>query len=78
MFNIRGSESFVRVDPPTLTTFSFFFFFFFFCCFFREERFHIPLEAGHHRWHADDGPTLNAGLVASRILIISGVPVQYC
>ena len=26
----------------------------------------IPLKAGHHRafdWRADDGPTLNAGLV---------------
>ena len=27
------------------------------------------------RWGADDGPTLNAGLVALRI---SGDPVQYC
>ena len=27
------------------------------------------------RWRADDGPTLNAGLV---VLRISGDPVQYC
>ena len=29
-------------------------------------------------WRADDGPTLNAGLVALRILRISGDPIQYC
>ena len=40
----------------------------------RGERVQIPLKAGHHRpasetsfkWRADNGPTLNAGLVALR------------
>ena len=45
------------------------------------NKYHLK-QAGHHR-HAsetDDGPTLNAGfgLVALRILRISGDPVQYC
>ena len=61
-------------NSATLTTFFFFF---------RGERIQISLKAGHHRpgskmalhWHADDGPTLNAGLVALRI---SGDLVQYC
>ena len=41
---------------------------------FRGERIQIPLKMAF-RWRADDGPTLNAGLVALRI---SGDPVQYC
>ena len=40
---------------PTLTTF--------FIQLTRGERIQIPLKAGHHR-SADDGSTLNAGLVA--------------
>ena len=56
--------------------------------FFRGEGIHIPLKhaiiglpAKFHLmafpWHADDGPTLNAGLAALRILRNSGRPVQY-
>ena len=52
----------------------------------RGGRIQIPLEAGHHwssskhhlmalGWHADDGPTLNAGLVAFRF---SRDTDQYC
>ena len=73
-FGQRGSNS------ATLATFFYFFF--------RGERIQIALKAGHHRparetpftffLRADDGPTLNTGLVALRILIIAGHPVQYC
>ena len=71
--NIHGGKGQARISPtcadlesfarggPTLTTF-----------FIREKRIQIALEAGHHRsnsetpfkWRANDGPTLNAGLVA--------------
>ena len=48
---------------------------FFFVSLIRGERTNIPLKVGHYRpasetpfkrrgWRADDGPTLNAGLVA--------------
>ena len=56
----------------------------FFFIFFKGERIQRSLKAGHHwpnqrnaifHWRADDGPTLNAGLV---VLRISGDPVQYC
>ena len=49
--------------------------------FFVFKRIQLPLLMGYHRpasqnsWRADDGPTLNAGLVALRF---SGVPDQYC
>ena len=39
----------------------------------RRERIQIPLKR-----NADNGPTFNAGLVALRILIISGDPDSYC
>ena len=65
-------ESFVR-GGPTLTAFFFSFFF----SLMRGGRTQIPLLAGHQRpvsetpfkwrfadWRADDGPTMNAGLVA--------------
>ena len=48
----------------------FFFFFFFFFFFWggggdeRSERIQIPLKAVHNKPASDDGPTLNAGLVA--------------
>ena len=56
-------ESFVR-GGPTLTTFFF--------SLMRGGRVQIPLIAGNQRnailmafrWRADDGPTVNAGLVA--------------
>ena len=62
-----------------LTKHSFLNFFFFF----KVVRIQILLKAGHHRpasetlfaFRADDGPTLNAGLV---VLKISRDPVQYC
>ena len=55
----------------------------FFLLLFKGERIQISLKAGHHRpasemafrWRADDGPTLNAGLV---VLRISRDLVQYC
>ena len=56
-------ESFVR-GGPTLTRFFFFFFFF---SLMRGRRNQIPLLAGHSQpasERADDGPTLNAGMVA--------------
>ena len=54
-----------------------------FCNFFFDERIQITLKAGYHWptretafcWCANDGLTLNAGLVA---LSLSGVPYQYC
>ena len=56
-------ESFVR-GGPTLTAFFFSFFF----SLMRGGRTQIPLLAGHQRrfadWRVDDGPTMNAGLVA--------------
>ena len=49
--------------------------------FFRGEGIHIPLKRAiiglPAKCHADDGPTLNAGLAALRILRNSGRPVQY-
>ena len=77
---MRGSKNFVR-GGQTLTTFFFFFFFFFKLM--RDGRIKTPLYAGHHRpasetplngdrWRADDGPTLNAGLVASQFFRGSG------
>ena len=47
---------------------------FFFFFFFRGERIQISLKMAF-RWRADDGPMLNAGLVALRI---SEDPVQSC
>ena len=55
-------ESFIR-GGPTLAIFFYLM---------KGERFQIALKTGHHRhtremafrWLADDGPTLNAGLVA--------------
>ena len=68
-------ESFVRVRPTLdLTTFLL-----------RGEMTKIPSSARQRnaismafRWPADDGPTLNAGLVALKILRIAGDPVQNC
>ena len=65
-------HAFIRGGPNLITLFFFFFFF----LLMSGGRIKIPLLAGHYRlasetplkwrflWRADDGPTLNAGLVA--------------
>ena len=75
-----GSESYSCADPERFirggsNLITFFFFFFFFCILLMSGgRIKIPLLAGlvgssarqrkPLKWRADDGPTLNAGLVA--------------
>ena len=75
--NMRGSRKFCqRGSNFDVFFFNFDVFFRFFFSLMKGRRVQIPLLAGHHRprqrnaiqmefrWHADDGPTLNAGFVA--------------
>ena len=74
-----------KVLSEGVKTHTFFFYFNYFLVLMRGERIPIQLKAGHHRpaakrgmafrWRADDGLTLNAGLVA---LWFSGDLDQYC
>ena len=82
-FPCADQESFVRGGQNSDNVF--FFNFNYFLVLMRGERIPIQLKAGHHRptakrgmafrWRADDGLTLNAGLVA---LCFSGDLDQYC
>ena len=85
LLQIQSKGSFVR-GGPTLTAFLFVCFFNFFFSLMRGRRIQIPVLVGHYwpaskmafLWHDDVGPTLNADLVALRILRISGDSDQYC
>ena len=69
LLSCEDPGNFVR-GGQTLTMF-FFFFFFFFCDEGREDKRDIIGPPGF-RWRADNGPSLNAGLIGS------GDPDQYC